>query len=210
MSIYTRTGDRGKTSLGSGKRVWKDSLRVDAYGTVDELNSLIGVVIAEASAAASPRGPLARRVKKKHAKYLQEILTLIQSDLLCMGANLANPKDTTIMAHFPQRIKKFEQEIDYCMKKTPPLTSFILPQGGRIGSLLQLSRTVSRRAERKIITLAKKSSYAKGFGRTREDVSDDVVIYINRLSDLFLALARFADFSEGKKEIVWSRETVKK
>jgi cob(I)alamin adenosyltransferase len=183
MAIYTRTGDRGKTRLGTGKQISKDSLRVESYGTVDELNALLGVVISDLPS------------RKKHTKQLKEFLTIIQSDLLCLGAYLANPKMLDMISHFEKRVKKFEQEIDFMMKKTPPLTSFILPQGGRVGSLLQLSRTVSRRAERRIVSLSKK-----------ENVDSKVLVYINRISDLFLAMARFSDFGEGKKEIIWSRD----
>lgn len=188
MAIYTRTGDRGKTSLGTGRRVWKDSRRVDAYGTVDELNAQIGVVCAELD-----------QIKKPHAKYLKEILTRVQSDLFSMGGILANSKDLSLISHFPERIKRFEQEIDFMMGKTPPLTNFILPQGGKVGSLLQLARTVSRRAERKIVSLARKV-----------DVDERVTRYINRLSDLFLATARYSDYKEKKKETIWSRTKIVK
>jgi cob(I)alamin adenosyltransferase len=184
MAIYTRTGDRGKTRLGTGKRVWKDSVRVEANGAVDELNSQIAVVCAELDQS-----------RKKHAKYLKEILMRVSSDLFCLGSYLADPQFLYLTAHFEKRIKKFEQEIDFLMGKIPPLASFILPQGGRVGALLQLARTVSRRAERKIVTLSKK-----------EKVDSNVLAYINRLSDLLLAAARYANYKDGKKEIIWSRD----
>jgi len=184
MAIYTRTGDRGKTRLGTGKQISKDSANVESYGTIDELNSLLGVVYSELGA-----------VKNSHAKYLKQILLEIQSDLLCIGAYLANPNLIDMIGHFDKRIKKFEHEIDFMMGQTPPLTNFVFPQGGRVGSLLQLARTVSRRAERMIVAFSKKSS-----------VDERILMYVNRLSDLLLAAARYANHKEKKKEIIWSRD----
>ncbi len=184
MAIYTRTGDRGKTRLGTGKQVSKDSCNVESYGTIDELNSLLGVVYAEALAE-----------KKSYKKYLVQLLLEIQSDLFCIGAYLANPNLIDMIGHFDKRIKKFEREIDFMMSEAPPLTNFVFPQGGRVGSLLQLARTVSRRAERTIVTYSKE-----------EKVDDRILMYINRLSDLLLAAARYVNFKEKKKEIIWSRE----
>ena len=185
MPIYTRTGDRGKTRLGSGKKVSKDSCNVESYGTIDELNSLIGVVYSEAEAG-----------RRSYKKALLKLLLLIQGDLFCIGAYLANPRAfKNMLDHFPDRIKSFEREIDRMMGAVPPLTNFVFPQGGRVGSLLQLARTVSRRAERTIVTHARK-----------EKVDDRVLMYVNRLSDLLLAAARFTNHKDRKREIVWSRE----
>jgi cob(I)alamin adenosyltransferase len=184
MAIYTRTGDRGKTRLGSGQKVSKDSCNVESYGTIDELNSLLGVIYSEISAG-----------KKSYRKRLLSLLLKIQSDMFCIGAYLANPKLVDMIGHFEERIKKFEQEIDFMMGKAPPLTNFVFPQGGRVGSLFQLARTVSRRAERNIVTLAKK-----------ERTDSRILMYINRLSDLLLAAARYANHIEKKKEIIWSRD----
>jgi cob(I)alamin adenosyltransferase len=190
MAIYTRTGDRGKTRLGSGKKVSKDSCNVESYGTIDELNSLLGVIYSEVAAG-----------KKSYKKYILDLLLKIQSDMFCIGAYLANSKLIDMIGHFDVRVKKFEQEIDFMMGKTPPLTNFVFPQGGRVGSLFQLARTVSRRAERNIVTLDKKT--ASG-GSNRVDPR--VLMYVNRLSDLLLAAARYTNFVEKKKEIIWSRE----
>ncbi len=184
MPIYTRTGDRGKTRLGTGKKVSKDSCNVESYGTIDELNALLGVVYAEIEIGKSP-----------YRKRLLNLLLLIQSDLFCIGAYLANPGLSNMMDHFPERIKSFEREIDFMMGKAPPLTNFVFPQGGRVGSLFQLARTVCRRAERTVVTHAKK-----------EKIDERVLIYTNRLSDLMLAAARFTAHIDKKREIVWSRE----
>jgi cob(I)alamin adenosyltransferase len=184
MPIYTRTGDRGSTRLGTGKKVSKSSCNVESYGTIDELNSLLGVIYSEIELG-----------KSRYKKHLLELLLQIQSDMFCMGAYLANPKLADMMEHFPKRIKSFEHEIDFMMGKAPPLTNFIFPQGGRAGSLFQLARAVSRRAERTIVAHAKK-----------EKVDERVMVYINRLSDLLLAAARYINHIEKKKEIIWSRD----
>ena len=184
MPIYTRTGDRGKTRLGTGKQIAKDSCNVESYGSIDELNSLLGVVHAELLAG-----------KKSYAKYLAPLILMIQSDLFCIGAYLANPKLIDMISHFEIRIKNFEHEIDFMMAKTPPLTNFVFPQGGRVGSLLQLARTVSRRAERTVVSFSRESK-----------VDARVLQYVNRLSDLLLAAARYANHKERRREIIWSRD----
>jgi len=183
MPIYTKKGDKGRTSLGSGVRVWKDSKRVEAYGTIDELNALLGVIEADLSL-----------VKKKYAKYLREIIITIQNDLFCIGSYLSNPANKSLIAHLSKTTSEFEKKIDEMTLKMPELSNFILPGGGRIGANLQLARAVGRRAERKLVSLIKK-----------EKVNRDVVQYINRLSDLFFTMSRFANYSEKKKEIIWKK-----
>lgn len=184
MAIYTKKGDKGRTSLGSGVRVWKDSRRVEAYGTIDELNSLLGVIEAELSLST-----------KKHSKYLREIIVTIQNDLFCIGSYLSNPAQNKLISHLSENTLLFEKNIDEMTSKLPELENFILPGGGRIGANLQLARSVSRRAERNLVSLIKK-----------EKVNSDVVQYINRLSDLFFTMSRFANFKEKKKEIIWKRK----
>jgi len=183
MAIYTKKGDKGRTSLGSGIRVWKDSNRVESYGTIDELNALLGVIEAELNLSS-----------KKYAKYLSEILNQVQNDLFCIGSYLSNPANSTFISHLSQNTSDFEKKIDEMTSKLPELENFILPGGTRIGANLQLARAVSRRAERKIVTLIKK-----------EKVNSDVVSYVNRLSDLFFTMSRFANFNEHKKEIIWKK-----
>lgn len=181
MPIYTRTGDKGKTSLFSGKRVWKFDARVDTYGTIDELNSVIGVVVAHLPA-------------KKGSNRLKKILTDIQSDLFYIGAYLADLPDTIEDIDLTQKTEEFEKNIDYMMKHLPPTFNFVLPGGSRAGAFLHQARTVARRAERNLVRLAKK-----------DKVDERISKYVNRLSDLLYAAARFANYLEKKKEIIWER-----
>lgn len=185
MPIYTRTGDKGKTFLGSGKRVFKNNMRVEAYGTIDELNSVLGVILSEFGT-------------KKYHKEFQKLLNAIQADLFCIGGYLANPTDTSLIKNLEKKIPGIELEIDKMTEKMPPLTNFIFPSGGKVGALFHLARTVARRGERVIVALVQK-----------EKVDENVVKYVNRLSDLFLTMSRFANFKEKKKENIWSREGTK-
>ena len=190
MAIYTKKGDKGRTSLGSGLRVWKDSLRVESYGTIDELNALLGVIESELSLAnkkyAKPR--------LNRGKYLSEIIITIQNDLFCIGSYLSNPANSSLISGLSENTLKFESQIDEMTTLLPKLENFILPGGGRIGANLQLARAVARRAERKLVSLIKK-----------EKVNSGVIRYINRLSDLFFTMSRFANFNEKKKEIIWKK-----
>jgi cob(I)alamin adenosyltransferase len=180
MPIYTKTGDRGKTSLRSGSRVWKDSIRVETYGTIDELNSYIGVIIAEIGEA-----------QKGWKKQLRQILLTVQNDLLYVGSVLSQSE--LMLDQLDVHTTQFEQDIDSMTEKMPELSNFILPGGGTVGARLQYVRTLARRAERRVVTLAQK-----------EDVDEVLIRYINRLSDLFFTMGRYAAFKEKQKEIVWS------
>jgi len=190
MAIYTKKGDKGRTSLGSGLRVWKDSKRVESYGTIDELNAILGVIESELSLAnkkyAKPR--------LNRGKYLSEIIITIQNDLFCIGSYLSNPANSSLISGLSENTLMFESKIDEMTTLLPKLENFILPGGGRIGANLQLARAVARRAERKLVSLIKK-----------EKVNSDVIRYINRLSDLFFTMSRFANFNEKKKEIIWKK-----
>jgi len=190
MAIYTKKGDKGRTSLGSGLRVWKDSKRVESYGTIDELNAILGVIESELSLAnkkyAKPR--------LNRGKYLSEIIITIQNDLFCIGSYLSNPANSSLISGLLENTLKFESQIDEMTTLLSELENFILPGGGRIGANLQLARAVARRAERKLVSLIKK-----------EKVNSDVIRYINRLSDLFFTMSRFANFNEKKKEIIWKK-----
>ena len=175
MPIYTKTGDKGNTGLFNGKRVSKASLRIEAIGTVDELNSVIGFVISGL----------------RTTDYgLRRELIRIQKDLFVIGGALANPKQKVNLSKRP---KEFEKLIDELTKKLPPLFNFILPGGGVTGSALHIARTVCRRAERRIISLSEK-----------EKVQSEIIIYINRLSDLFLTISRFVNMKEKKQEVIWT------
>ncbi len=181
MPIYTKTGDKGKTSLFSGKRVWKHDARVESYGTIDELNSIIGVAIAHL--------PL-----KKDSGTLKKILLSIQGDLFYIGAYLADLPDTIDDIDLVQKTEEFEKSIDFMMKRLPPTFNFVLPGGARSAAFLHQARTVTRRAERSLVRLSQKNR-----------VDERVMKYINRLSDLLYAAARFANRIENKKETIWSR-----
>ena len=176
--IYTRTGDKGETGLVGGARVSKDSIRVEAYGNVDELNSVIGIVRASLN-----------------DKELDGLLAEIQNDLFVVGSDLASvgePQQRGVPRISKERIVAMERTIDRFEAELTPLKSFILPSGGVSGSLLHNARTVARRAERRIVTLGKV-----------EAVNGQLVPYMNRLSDLLFVMARVANHRENKPETEW-------
>lgn len=176
MSVYTRFGDKGKTSLYGGKTVSKGSLRIDAYGNLDELNSWLGAVLAETK-----------------DKRIKNSFLIIQNDLFEIGASLSSDaKNKALGEYLEKRVKQFEKEIDDLTKKLPELANFILPGGGKTGSSLHIARTVCRRAERRIAELSEK-----------ESVNEKILIYINRLSDLLFTFARYINYKEKKKELLW-------
>ena len=174
--IYTRTGDDGTTGLGDGNRVAKDSARVEAYGTVDEANSSIGVVLAEASVPDD----------------IRRCLTDVQHDLFELGGELCIPGHEAIQDSF---IERLESNLDGFNEDLPRLKEFILPGGGRAAAACHLSRTIVRRAERRVATLA-----------SDEDVRPEVGKYLNRLSDLLFVVARVLARAESGKEVLWNRE----
>ena len=179
MKIYTKTGDDGTTGLIGNARVRKDSVRIEAYGEVDELNAALGVVIAHLpSLASSARG----------------WLDAIQNDLFILGALLATPPqaDRKPAALPPQRIQALEDQIDQMEKSLKPLKNFILPQGTPCAAFIHLSRAVSRRAERRVVALDSK-----------EKVDPLIVVYMNRLSDFLFVLARWVNYQEGGTETAW-------
>ena len=175
--IYTKTGDKGTTSLASGKRVAKDHYRIKAYGTVDELNSILGIVRVKASA----------KVKK--------IISDIQNDLFDLGADLATPEQKkykfTPLRITKKQVNRIEKSIDQYNKKLSALNSFILPGGSESASFLHNARTVARRAETQTVALSKK-----------EKINKEALRYINRLSDLLFVLSRVEN-NNGKKDILW-------
>lgn len=173
--IYTRTGDDGTTGLGDGSRTRKDSARVEAYGTADELNSTIGLILA------TPRLPAAVR----------SCLTEIQHDLFDLGGELCIPGYRAIMPAFVQRL---ETTLDEFNARLPPLKEFILPGGGPAAAACHLARTVCRRTERRVWTLAR-----------TEAVAAELTQYLNRLSDLLFVLARVLARHERGSEVLWKR-----
>ncbi len=174
MKVYTKFGDKGKTAL-VGRVTDKDDPRVAAYGEVDELNALLGVVISFT----------------KHEDII-DILIPIQKDLFIIGADLANVQGEKLNKISPVRVSEFEKIIDEIWDQLPQLTHFVLPGGTQTASMLHLARTVCRRAERSIIALSKK-----------EKINPDIIVYINRLSDLLFTLARFANRKEKIEETIW-------
>lgn len=182
MPIYTRTGDKGTTSLFDKTRVLKSADRVETYGTIDELNSTIGAVVAHL------------RGSKKQELRIKEELELIQHDLLEIGSSLANPQSLPIKG-LNIRPTDFEKVIDKMTVAIPELKNFILPGGSKAGSLLHVARTIARRAERRIVHLIQ-----------TEEIDQDVVIYVNRLSDLLFTMARYVNHKENKKETKWTKK----
>lgn len=174
--IYTKTGDDGTTGLGDGQRIAKDSARVEAYGTVDEANSAIGVVLAFDTVPYE----------------LRRCLTEVQHDLFELGGELCIPGHVAITDDFIQRL---EQNLDEFNKDLPPLKDFILPGGGQAAAACHLARTIVRRAERRGKTLA-----------DAESVRAEVLRYLNRLSDLLFVVARVLSRIENGEEVLWNRD----
>jgi cob(I)alamin adenosyltransferase len=179
--IYTRTGDDGTTGLGDGSRVRKDHLRVEAYGTVDEANSTIGMVLAV------PGLP----------PEVSSCLTEVQHDLFDLGGELCIPGTQVIRA---ERIAQLEQVLDRFNDPLPALKDFILPGGGPAAAACHLARTVTRRAERRVWSLA--AAEHEGAGRVRLEVPQ----YLNRLSDLLFVIARVLARHEHGSEMLWRHD----
>jgi cob(I)alamin adenosyltransferase len=178
MKIYTKTGDQGDTSLFGGQRVPKDALRIEAYGTVDELNSVIGIVLAD-----GPDRDIAR------------ILTQVQNQLFALGADLATPRSVTkknVKRFEPRDSLPLEKHIDAIQLRLKSLRSFILPGGSPAAARLHFARTVCRRAERIVVRLSR-----------NEDIGEGITMYLNRLSDLLFVLARYANTSGDIPEVKW-------
>ena len=174
--IYTRTGDDGTTGLGDGSRVAKDDARVEAYGTVDELNCAIGMIL---SVPELPQAVAAQ-------------LTEVQHDLFDLGGELCIPGSRAIK---PEQVTHLEESLDAFNEDLPPLKEFILPGGGPAAAACHLARTIARRAERRAWTLAKK-----------ETVSADLTNYLNRLSDLLFVIARVLARHERGTEVLWRHD----
>ena len=177
--IYTRTGDKGETVLVGGLKVAKHSLRPDAFGEVDELNSIIGIV--------------RTYISKDEQSELNDILERIQNELFDLGADLATPEisqdSDKVLRITSSQVKRLENEIDKFNKDLNELKSFVLPGGSKLSSWLHQARTATRRAERKITKLA-----------SEEGINNEVIIYINRLSDLLFVMARHCN-DNGKADM---------
>jgi len=181
LKIYTRTGDRGDTGLFGGGRVGKDDVRVDAYGEVDELNAVVG-----AARAAAP------------ASGISALLEQVQRDLFSLGALLATPDLVKMRRQLEKaslddaRIAELERAIDAAEERLAPLRAFILPGGVPQAAALHVARTVCRRAERRVVHLAREV-----------ELPEVVVVYLNRLSDLLFTLARLANHDAGEPDVEW-------
>jgi cob(I)alamin adenosyltransferase len=186
--VYTRTGDKGLTKLVGGKKVAKDAARIEAYGTVDELNAVLGL-------ARVFNDDLQDRVPA--AQRLDEILRRLQNELFDLGSELATPADFSYDGMFrtsEEEVQALERLIDECQKDLTPLNSFILPGGGKVGGFLHQARTVCRRAERAVLRLSRE-----------ETLSEWPLKYLNRLSDLLFVLSRWASKQLGEPEYLWER-----
>jgi cob(I)alamin adenosyltransferase len=177
LKIYTRTGDTGETSLFGGSRIAKNDPRIEAYGTIDELNSFLG--IARASWASSP---------------LDAQLQRVQSDLFDIGAYLAAPGTKRFGSVDANRIQELEQEIDSMEADLQPLATFIVPGGSPAAAQLHVARTVCRRAERRVVALEESSLEMQ-----------TTIAYLNRLSDFLFVAARYANRRHGTVDTPWSR-----
>ena len=187
--VYTKTGDKGKTRLAGGQQVWKDSVRVEAYGDVDELNSSLGVVRAFNSDSVGTHSS---------ADRLEEELRWMQNKLFDVGGLLATAPGQTFknMPTITARdVTRLEKLIDKCQKDLPPLKEFILPGGGKISSLLHQARTICRRAERLCVRLGRE-----------EPLDPALVRFLNRLSDTLFVLARWMGKQQIEQEFLWQRD----
>lgn len=173
--IYTRTGDDGTTGLGDGSRIEKDSLRVEAFGTVDELNSFIGLLLAH---------PLPQDIS--------DLLSGVQHDLLDLGGEICIPDQETLT---PDYVTRLETALDNYNAKLSPLKEFILPGGSQTAALCHVTRTVCRRAERRLISLNRE-----------QHVSEQAICYLNRFSDLLFVLARYLNFCQQENDVLWQPE----
>ncbi len=177
MKIYTKTGDQGTTSLLTGTRVSKADMRLEAYGTLDELNSWLGLLASEAPTNCFP------------------LLTSIQSELFSMGSYLALEGEASFpMPKLdPSLVESLERQIDSWNEQLPELKNFILPSGSKASSMAQVARTITRRAERRVVALA-----------NEVEVKEEIPVFLNRLSDFFFVQARFILHTEGVSEHIWT------
>jgi len=186
--VYTRTGDLGDTALVGGRRVPKDSPRIAAYGTIDELNAAVGLARTFNEERAG---------QSDDARWLDETLRRIQNELFDLGSELATPPDAAYEGMFrigQAEVTALEQLMDRCQEDLEPLKSFVLPGGGRVNAFLHQARTICRRAEREVLILAR-----------AEPIGEWPLRYVNRLSDVFFVLSRWVARRLGEEEYLWER-----
>ena len=189
--IYTKTGDQGDTGLGDGSRVPKDHPRVTAYGSVDELNSILGIFLVHLQNSLTPNPSPGGR-----GEELGELIRSVQNDLFDVGADLClpsneNEKPGQVLRVRAEQAERLEKVIDHYNERLQPLRSFILPGGTQAAAWCHLGRTVCRRAERDVVTLMR-----------NEKVNPQVVVYLNRLSDLLFVLGRVCN-QDGRDDVLW-------
>jgi len=185
--VYTRGGDKGQTSLVGGKRVPKNHSRIEAYGTTDELNAILGLARTFNKAGDGAR-----------VAEIDAMLHRIQNDLFNLGSDLATPADSRWEGMYrvgDSDVERLEQWIDKLNADVGPLTEFILPGGGPVGAFMHQARTVCRRAERRILTLME----------TDGEIGSGPMRYVNRLSDFLFVLGRWAAQELGEQEYLWER-----
>lgn len=190
--VYTRTGDAGKTRLAGGQQVWKDSLRVEAYGAVDELNASVGVVrVINTDMEGESRA----------ARQLEDELRWVQNKLFDVGSILATAPGQ-MFKNMPQVVAqdvlRLEKLMDRCQKDLEPLKEFILPGGGKVSGFLHQARTICRRAERVCVALSK-----------AEPIDPAIIKFLNRLSDALFVLGRWVAKTQGEPEFLWERDVQK-
>ncbi|OGF99711.1 ATP:cob(I)alamin adenosyltransferase [Candidatus Gottesmanbacteria bacterium RBG_13_37_7] len=173
MTLYTKTGDSGQTSFFGGKRVFKNHLRINAYGSIDELNSVLGLVMS-----------------KLDDKRVEDFINTIQKDLFRISSHLAGA--VTNLTNIPARVNDLEKIIDNLVIKLPNLSNFILPEGIESATLVFFARSVARRTERELVALSRE-----------EKIDSAILMYFNRLSDLLFIIARYLNFKAGVLETIW-------
>lgn len=186
MKIYTRTGDKGETGLYGGKRVWKDNPRVEAYGAVDETNAYLGFARAAIHEGCSG--------SREVLNYIDTVLEPVQNKLFSIGATLSGSEDASYSVKDAD-IEFLEQSIDKMDEEVQPIKAFILPFGTDLSARLHMARTVSRRAERRIVALS-----------NIEQIDPNIIAFTNRLSDFLFTLARYANKAQGVPDVLWKKE----
>lgn len=187
IKIYTKTGDKGTTSLANGERVLKNELRIETYGTVDELNCIVGICTQQINS-----------LNNDTQIHLKTWLFAIQNDLFNLGSDLATPissRSEKLKIISETEVKQLENMIDFCQNTLPELKQFVLPGGTNANAYFHLARTVCRRAERFAVSLAQKT-----------EINEYAIKYLNRLSDLFFVLARYVQHKQNIPEIFWQKD----
>lgn len=190
--VYTRTGDGGETALVGGARVPKDSPRIVAYGTLDELNAAVGLARVFNAERLTEAGSA-----RTHHEWLDGVLRKIQNQIFDLGSELATPTAAAYEGMFrvgDAEVTELERLMDHCQQDLSPLKSFVLPGGGRIQGFLHQARTICRRAEREVLALSRV-----------EAIGDGPLRYVNRLSDVFFVLGRWVGKHMGEPEYLWER-----